>query len=168
MDDFSIGVFGAAGASVLMTGTCLTDLGHRVVYLGSNEGRTALLTRGWASFLECGIGILAGYVYERISLPTQPKLTEPGLAVREPGVVFVAVGTLAARGQVRESHRRQGGGAAHGTYAGGGNVKGASKRPPAAMDKSIVPVVRWEPQLPAGKRLCTTFERFVGQRGQGS
>ncbi len=163
-DDFGIEVFGAAGASVVITGTCPTGSGRRVVYLGSNEGRIAVLTRGWVPFLKSANGIPAGCIYERTSLPSEPRLTGPGLAVREPDVGFMVVGTPAARGQLGGTHRRKGGGPARGTCAGGGNVKGAPKRPPVAIDKSTVPVVGCEPQLPAGRRLCTTFERFVGQR----
>ena len=87
MEKFNIGVIGT-GYVGLVTGACLSYLGHRVTCMDKDEGRVAELREGQLPFYEPDLEELMAKGGERLRFSTELSAT-----VREAEVVFVAVGT---------------------------------------------------------------------------
>ncbi len=87
VENFRVGVVGA-GYVGLVTGACLSHLGHRVTCVDKDEGRIRGLQEGQMPFYEPGLEELVAKSASRLRFSTQ--LDE---VVREADVIFIAVDT---------------------------------------------------------------------------
>jgi len=87
LEEFNVGVVGA-GYVGLVTGACLSHVGHRVMGLDKDEERVAGLAEGRVPFYEPGLEELVANSGERLRFTT-----ELAPVVRWADVVFIAVDT---------------------------------------------------------------------------
>src|ERR671910_2079912 len=86
-EEFNIGVVGA-GYVGLVTGACLSNIGHRVTVMDADPDRVADLERGKVPIYEPGLEELMAKSADRLRFTT-----ELAGVVHEADVVFIAVGT---------------------------------------------------------------------------
>jgi len=87
LEEFNVGVVGA-GYVGLVTGACLSRVGHRVVCVDKDEERIKGLEAGWMPFYEPGLEELVASSGERLQFTTELAPT-----VRDADATFIAVDT---------------------------------------------------------------------------
>ena len=71
-----------------VTGACLADLGHHIMFVGRDQRKLDLMACGKSPVYEPGLDALLKKNSDRIS-----TTIDPGFAVRETGIIFICVGT---------------------------------------------------------------------------
>ena len=82
----------------LVSGACLSDFGHEVVCIDTDEGKIAALRRAEIPIFEPGLGEI---VANNLSAGRLSFTTDLGAGVRGAQAIFIAVGTPTASGEER-------------------------------------------------------------------